>query len=108
MSIVKQIKDQIIKILWDGKSVPQELFELLNYFRNNGPIEFEFKKEGGEIVAISNNYRHGTIVTSGKSQEELDNNIQDAILTAFEVPSSYKKEAAIHNVSRINHAHAYA
>ena len=108
MSITKQLKDYFIKLLWDGKSVPQELFELINYFRNNGPIEFEFKKEGDEIVAISKNYRYGSIVTSGKSEKELEDNIQDAILTSFEVPSSYKQEAGIHKVSQKNHIYAYA
>jgi len=108
MSILKQFKDRIIKSLWDGKSVPMELFELHQYFRFNDPIEFEFKKEGGEIIAISKNFRHGSIVTSAKTQEELDRNIEDAILTSFDLPSSYKKEAALHRIGQKEHSYAIA
>ena len=108
MSIIKQTKDYLIKFLWEGKSVPEELFELSQYFRSNGPIEFEFKKENGEIIAISKNYRHGSIITSGKNEEDLEKNIKDAILTSFEIPSSYKKEAGIHKVNERNQVYAYA
>jgi len=106
MSIIKQIKDHVIKIMWNGKTVPAELFELSQYFRNNGQINFEHKIEGGEIVAISKDFRYGTIITSAKTENELDENIKDAILTAFEVPSSYKKEAGINKIG--NHKECYA
>lgn len=108
MSITKQMKDYLIKFFWDGKSVPQELFELSQYFRNNDPIEFELKKENGEIVAVSKNYRYGSIITSGKTKDELEKNIEDAILTSFEIPFSYKKEVEIHKVDKKNHTYAYA
>lgn len=108
MSIVKQTKDYFIKFLWDGKSVPEELFELSQYFRSNGSIKFEFKKENGEFIAISKNYRHGSIIASGKNKEDLEKNIKDAILTSFEIPSSYKKEAGIHKIGEENQVYAYA
>ncbi len=46
-------------------------------------------------VSVSTNFKYGSIIAHGKNDKELDNNIKDAILTSFEVPSSYKKEAAI-------------
>ena len=100
MSILKQTKDFCLKLFRNGDSVPVELFELSQYFRTNGAINFEFKKEAGEIIAISKNYNQGTIITSAKTEEELDENIKDAILTAFEVPSSYKKEASLKRVGQ--------
>ena len=100
MSLSKQIKDRLIKILWNGKSVPNELFGLSQYFRNYGPIEFEFKQENGEVIAISKNFNYGSIVTSGKDAKELEENIKDAILTSFDVPSSYMKEAGIHKLDK--------
>ena len=100
MSLSKQIKDRLIKILWNGKSVPNELFELSQYFRNYGPIEFEFKKEDNEIIAISKNFKHGSIVTSGKDTAELEGNIKDAILTSFDVPSSFMEEAGIQRIDK--------
>lgn len=98
MAIIKQFKDYAIKFLWNGDSVPRELFELSQYFRLNGPIHFEKKFENGEIIAISKNFRFGSIVTSGRNLEELDKNIKDAILTSFEIPSSYAQEASIKRV----------
>ncbi len=75
--------------------VPRGLYELGSYFRSNGPIHFEYKQEDGLLVAISTNFRQGSIVTFGKNQEELDRNIKDAILTSFEIPSSYSQEAQL-------------
>lgn len=100
MSLSKQIKDRLIKILWNGKSVPNELFELSQYFRNYGPIEFEFKQEDNEVIAISKNFKHGSIVTSGKDAKELEENVKDAILTSFDVPSSYAEEAGVHRIDK--------
>lgn len=100
MSIFKQTKDYLIKILWNGKSVPIGLFELAQYFRANSAIHFEFKQEGKEIIAISKDFRYGTIVTSAENQEDLDEKIKDAILTAFDVPSSYAKEAGVHKIEQ--------
>lgn len=107
MSIFKVLKDQIHKALLGKNSVPRELFDLAQYFVLHGPIHFEFKQEGDVIVAVSTNYRLGSIVTSGKTREELDQNIRDAILTSFDVPSAYAPEANVHAVGDAG-AHAYA
>ena len=87
--LYKTIKDQFIKLLFGGTSVPRGLFELTNYFRLHGPINFEFKNDDGVFVAISKNFIYGKIITHGKDIKELDNNIKDAILTSFKIPSSY-------------------
>lgn len=108
MSIIKQLKDYTIKILWNEKSVPLELFELSQYFRNNGPVHFDYKKENGEIIAVSKDFRHGSIITSATTEKQLDKNIKDAILTAFDVPSSYKNEAGLHRVGQEDHVYAVA
>lgn len=108
MSIVKQTKDYLKKYFWYGKRMPSELSELFQYFKNYGAINFEFKKEGDEIVAISKNFRHGSIVTSAKTEKELNNKIKDAILTAFKVPSSYKNIAKINRAGNNNNEYAFA
>jgi ABC-type phosphate/phosphonate transport system substrate-binding protein len=108
MSFIKQAKDYAVKILWHGKTVPFELFELSQYFRCNGPINFKNNKEGDEIIAVSTNFRHGTIITSAKTDKELDERVKDAILTAFEVPSSYKKEACIQKQEKKDNVYAFA
>lgn len=99
MSITKQAKDYLVKLLWDGSTfVPAGLFELNKYFRIYGPITFDNKKEGDVIIAFSTNFKYGSIITSAKSPEELDKNIKDAILTSFDVPSSYAREAKIQKI----------
>lgn len=99
MSIIKQAKDYIIKLFWAGSDlVPAGLLELNQYFRANGAIRFDNKKEGKVIIAVSQNFRYGSIVTSANSQKELDKNIKDAILTSFDIPSSYAKEAKLFKV----------
>lgn len=98
MSILKKIKDKFIKFALGSKIVPRGLFELNQYFRVYGPIHFNYEKKDDVIVAISTNFRYGSVITSGKNEEELDKNIKDAILTSFEVPSSYAHEAKIHKV----------
>lgn len=95
MSIMKQAKDQLIKLLLGKNTVPEGLFELQRYFRIYGPISFKEEKGDGRIVAISTNFKYGSIITSGKNQAELEENIKDATLTSFEVPSSYAEEAGI-------------
>lgn len=98
MSLIKRAKDQLIKVFW-GKGVsPSGLVELQKYFRLYDPINFEYKKEGANLIAISTNFRYGSIITSGKDSKELDKNIKDAILTSFEIPSSYAKEAKIYQI----------
>ena len=105
MSIIKQTKDYLAKTLAGGRFVPQGLFEASEYFRHNGPIKFEFKIENDQHIAISTNFRYGSIVTSGKDVEELEKNIKDAILTSFDIPSSYAKEA---NILKVGQERGYA
>lgn len=103
----KQAKDQFIKFIFGTTSAPQGLVELNHYFRFNDPIVFDFEdQEDGSVIAISQNFRHGSIITHAKSRKELDEKIKDAILTAFEVPSSYAKEAGIHRVEEKGYAFA--
>ena len=84
MSLTKRIKNQLIKVLLGESAVTRGLFELNQYFRQHGPISFRGEAgEDGTLVAISNNFRYGSIVTSGRNAEELDKNIRDAILTSF-------------------------
>ena len=104
----KVIKDRLIKLLFGGNSVPRGLFELTNYFRLHGPIKFEFKQDAGVFIAISKDFIYGKIITHGKDIKELDKNIKDAILTSFEIPSSYEKEAGIHKVIEGNNEYAFA
>lgn len=108
MSVIKTTKDRIIKAFYGQDSVPRGLFELDKYFRIYGGIEFDHIKEDGVIVAKSNNFNQGSIITSGRSLEELDDNIEDAILTAFDVPSSYAKEVGLHPVGKTQKKYAIA
>ena len=102
MSIKKQAQDYLLRILWGNKYHPQGLFEAAQYFRHNSAIGFDYKKEGNGYIAISKNFRHGSIVTSGKDIKELEKNIKDAILTSFDIPSSYAKEAMIQKAGSEN------
>ncbi len=107
--MIKKAKDQLIKALFGKASVPRGLFELNQYFRHYEPIYFRNEKgENGNIIAISTNYRYGSIVTSGKTAEELEENIKDAILTSFDIPSSFAKEAGVHKVGAKQGAYALA
>jgi hypothetical protein len=112
MSIIKQAKDNLIKFCicsLNGRNyVPRELLDMFRYFKNYGPIKFKFNQEENRIVAVSTNFIHGSIVTSGKNVKELDENIKDAILTSFEIPSSYAKEADIRKASELKLEYAAA
>ncbi len=108
MSIIKKTKDQFIKFFLGNDMVPRGLFELNEYFRMYGPIKFECKKNNDNIIGISTNFRHGSIVTSGKNEKDLDKNIKDAILTSFEIPSSYTQEAKLYRQGEIQKEYAFA
>ncbi|MEA3249084.1 MAG: hypothetical protein U9Q03_01860 [Patescibacteria group bacterium] len=105
MSYSKVVKDMLLKLLWGKSSVPRGLYELNRYFRIHGPIHFEYKKEDGMIIAMSKDFLQGSIVTYAEDRNEMDKKIKDAILTAFEVPSSYAKEVG---VKRVGESEAYA
>ncbi|MBI4437434.1 hypothetical protein HY631_00595 [Candidatus Uhrbacteria bacterium] len=107
MSIVKQTKDLLIKALLGKAFVPTGLAELNHYFRVHGPIGFRRERqEDGSIVVISENFRYGSIITHVKNESELDVKVTDAILTAFEVPSSFAKEADLKRVGKEEYAFA--
>ena len=107
MSLYKQAKDQFIRFFLGKDAVPSGLAELNHYFRVYKQINFRHEQqEDGSLVAISENFHFGSIITAAKKPEELDENVKDAILTAFEVPSSYAKEAGIHRVGEKEYAFA--
>lgn len=108
MGFMKVTKDRLVRSLLGQASVPRGLFELLNYFRIHGPINFQYHHEDGLMVAVSTNFRYGSIVAQGRDLAELDQDIKDAILTAFEVPSSYAKEARIVKEGEESHSYALA
>jgi hypothetical protein len=107
MSLYKQAKNHLVKLVLGSGTAPRGLVELNHYFRFYGPIHFRHEKQGdGSIVAISENFRYGSIITRAEKPEELDEKVKDAILTAFEVPSSYAKEAGVHRVGEKEYAFA--
>ncbi|HCC83542.1 TPA: hypothetical protein DEP96_01700 [Candidatus Uhrbacteria bacterium] len=107
MSLYKQTKDQLIKMMLGSAAVPSGLAELHHYFRVYEPITFSHEvQEDGSIVAISTNFRYGSIITSAPNLAELDSKIKDAILTAFSVPSSYSKEASVKRTTESEYAFA--
>lgn len=101
MSVTKQIKDYVIKLTLGKAIVPRGLYDSSEYFRMYGAIRFEFDKTKDCLIAKSSNFKWGTIITEGQDEKELDKNIEDAILTAFEIPSSYKKESGIARVGSV-------
>jgi hypothetical protein len=107
MSIIKQAKDLANKMT-SGRSRPTGLIEMHSYFKNNGPIKFNQHHKNGLIVAVSSNFIYGSIVTSGKDTSELDKNIKDAILTSFEIPSTYAKEAGLYQTGEKEREYAIA
>ncbi|MCX6809202.1 MAG: hypothetical protein NTZ65_00370 [Candidatus Berkelbacteria bacterium] len=108
MKIVKTIRDNLVKVMLGQYSVPRGLFDSREYFRENGFIHFNYEKTNKGIVARSTNFRWGAIITFGKNPRELDRKIKDAILTSFEIPSSYAKEAKIQKVGAEKKGYALA
>lgn len=107
MSLYKQAKDQLTKYLLGRDSAPAGLVELNRYFRFYGAINFqEEKQEDGSLVVISKDFKYGTIITHIKKNDDHDEVVKDAILTAFEVPSSYAAEAGVHRVKDGEYAFA--
>ncbi len=87
--------------------VPSGLSDLHRYFRTYEPINFrKEKQEDGSVVAISTNFKYGSIIASAANEDELIEKIKDAILTAFDVPSSYAKEAAVRHTGEKEYAFA--
>lgn len=108
MAIVREIKNYIVKLANGSEMVPRGLFESREYFRQYGGINFIHIEKDGLTIAKSTNFRWGSIITDGKNNTELDKNIVDAILTAFEIPSSYSREAGIKKVGSEKKGKEYA
>ncbi|MDO8664373.1 MAG: hypothetical protein Q7K44_02375 [Candidatus Liptonbacteria bacterium] len=108
MNLLKVTKDKAIKALLGKATVPSGLYELNKYFRQYGAIEFKNHNDDGLIISVSTNFKYGSIIAHGSNLEELDRNVKDAILTSFEVPSSYKKEAGIVKEGERQNAYALA
>lgn len=109
MSFLKQAHDHLLKFAFGKVYKPSGLVELNKYFRHYQTIDFDFEKqEDGTVIAISNNFHYGSIITHARTQAELQEKIIDAILTAFEVPSSYAKEADVRPVGQGAHGYALA
>lgn len=97
---LKEVRDQVMKYVTRGNSANSQFGEFAEYFRVYGPINFDYQisKETGLTVAKSTNFKYGTIITSGRNPKEVDENIKDAILTSFDIPSVYATEANITKV----------
>ncbi|PIZ99727.1 MAG: hypothetical protein COX77_00615 [Candidatus Komeilibacteria bacterium CG_4_10_14_0_2_um_filter_37_10] len=110
INIIKIIKDYIKKEIWDNKDLgPRGLFELSEYMRHFSSIRFDYhNNEDGSITAVSSGFLYGSIITNGKNLQDLDRNIKDAILTSFEIPSVYYKEAHIERVGTEQKEYALA
>jgi len=108
MNLIKTTKDRIVKAALGKGTVPSGLVELNKYFRQFGQINFQEHKEDGVIISVSTNFKYGSIIAHGKNRKELDANVEDAILTSFEVPSSYKKEASLIKVGKKQDAYVLA
>lgn len=108
MSIFKITKDYIVKTILGEDTIPRELLDLHDYFRLYGPIHFSYDRRGEFIIAESTNFRFGSIITSATNEKELDSNIKDAIMTSFDLPSVYSKEAKIYQEGANKSAYALA
>lgn len=106
MSIFKEVKDHLVKLVFLDLGPVHELHA---YLTNHGPINFHYESsEDGIILAKSTNFVYGSIITTGRDLKEVDINIKDAILTAFDIPSSYMAEAGIQKVGEEDGAYATA
>jgi len=108
MKPLKVIQDFAAKTLLGSQIAPMGLVEMQRYFRCHDPINFTFHKEDGKIIAVSDNFRYGSIITSGRDAKEVDKNIKDAILTAFDISSAYAKEAGVHRIGEATTEYAPA
>ena len=82
MGFLKELKNNIVKLLLGNEIYPIGLLDLNNYFRIYGPINFQYEKQqDNSFVAYSTNFQYGSIITSAPSQALLDDKIKDAILT---------------------------
>jgi len=108
MRPLKVFKDRAVRSILGKDYVPESLFDFSEYFRHFKEINFEYHKEGDITIAVSTDFKYGSIVTSGRNKEELDKNIKDAILTSFEVPSAYLDKINLHQVDDQREGYALA
>ena len=100
MNIVKVAKDSLLKSI--GQVPHQEIGEFHEYFKHHGPINFRKEiRPDGTVFSYSTNFVYGSIITEGKSMEDVDLKIKDAILTAFEIPSVYADLAKVQAESEV-------
>jgi hypothetical protein len=94
MKLLQRIQSQIAT----KSQAHDKLEDMLIELRGRG-INFNIQKveEEGQVyyVAKSVDYPRGSIITSGSNVKELENNIKDAIFTAFEVPARFCHPALI-------------
>ena len=94
MNTIKILKDKFVKTVAPDYTPVRELH---TYLKDHGGIHFEkHQLEDGSWISRSTNFIYGSILTTGRDLGDLDVNTKDAILTAFEIPSSYAMEANIH------------
>lgn len=98
MSVIKVLKDSALKAIRPKDYLPEGMIEMVRYFRDYEPINFEIRNIDDGFVAHSTNFRFGSIVTSGRTAKDLDKNIKDAILTSFDIPSVYSSKAKVEKV----------
>ncbi|MDI6777564.1 MAG: hypothetical protein QMD77_00040 [Patescibacteria group bacterium] len=78
-----------------GAESLDDLIRFLSTHGINFRIEEIHDESGAYFIAESTNAPNKAIITSGKTVEELDKNIKDAIFTIFDVPSYYCDERVI-------------
>ena len=86
--IIRILKGYLV----DPREATEKVRDLVIELSQRG-IKFKVteEEENGEkfIVVESVDYPHGLIVTSGKTKEDAEKMLKDAIFTAFEIPAPY-------------------
>lgn len=87
-----------IKSFFPSKQGQESLDNLLFVLNNSGidvKIEKNVDENGETYVAHSTNTGNKKIMTSGRTLEELNHNLKDAIFTIYHVPRFYCNHALI-------------
>jgi len=106
MNRIKVLRDHVTKAVAPDYAPVKELHE---YLRGHKGISFHHEiLDDGSYVSRSTNFAYGRILAVGKDRKELDANIKDAILTAFDIPSAYAKEAGISAVGEAHEEYSFA
>ncbi len=78
--------------LVDPREATEKVRDLVIELNQRGlKFQVTVQEEDGEqiIVVESVDYPHGHIITSGRTKEEAEKMLKDAIFTAFEIPAPY-------------------